>query len=721
MGKLQRRLIAGVLSLALLFSVGLIPTQSAAAAKKPKLNKTKATITVGKTVKLKVKNKTKAVKWSSKNKKIATVNKKGLVKGKKKGTTKIIARTGGRKLTCKVTVKAKKASDDEDIVEPTQTAGVDPVVEPTPGPTDAGEGIPTVAPTDPPVPTNPPSNLGTARTVEIVGGTSTSMVVRDNGSMRPELSSQELIAAEMGLGINLGDTMEATKPLAVKDQFTEATDFEQAENAPITTQEYIDAVHSYGFNTLRIPVAWSSMVSNDGEYTINAKMLGRVEEIANYALNNGMYVIINEYHDYGWWGQFGSPDENMRENAWKRYESYWTQISNRFKDYSDHLLFESADEELGSGLNVAINEDGYPDNVFGEEGTLSEDEWYETANQINQLFVDTVRASGGNNLRRHLLVAGVDADIDSTVDSRFEMPKDEENGVTKLSVSVHYYEPWAFCGDEDAGATYTEEDYQNHITQFDKMKSFTEAGYGIIISEFGVYTPKQEGVYKWFSDVLDITTNRNCLPVLWDSPGLYFDRGTNKMTFRDIARLYNSLTGASGDTDIEENTSAPSAEAELIDKPSDTNLVWLWVGTWKKNDGNNIDLNGNDVIDDPNVSADNFVRTSGCTDGNKIVFNEWGYQAFLTMDWAGMKKPCLYFTFEEDAPAVVGKLSLGGVAKPNDENLRGVEIYNPSVWSGRGVVLSEAMKDVLEEEGCLQVTFSNAPMVTGIYLYDLGK
>ena len=80
-------------------------------------------------------------------------------------------------------------------------------------------------------------------------------------------------------------------------------------------------------------------------------MLGRVEEIVNYALNNGMYVIINDHYDYGWWGMFGSSDDTIRAKAWKKYEAIWTQISERFKNYSDHLIFESANEELTNHIN----------------------------------------------------------------------------------------------------------------------------------------------------------------------------------------------------------------------------------------------------------------------------------------------------------------------------------------------------------------------------------
>jgi endoglucanase len=247
--------------------------------------------------------------------------------------------------------------------------------------------------------------------------------------MRKELSSQYLIQNEMGTGINLGNTMEATQSVATKDDYTEATDFETAWGSTVITQEVIDGIHSYGFNTIRIPVAWSNMVKNDDTtFTINEKYLGRVEEIVNYALNDGMYVIINDHWDSGWWGEFGATyrdedgnkqaNEAMRQQAWVRYIAYWTQICERFKDYSDHLIFEGANEELGDRLNDGVYAEGYAGGGSGNavKGNLTQNERYQITNTVNQLFVNIVRNSGGNNAYRHLLIPGYDTDIDKTVD-----------------------------------------------------------------------------------------------------------------------------------------------------------------------------------------------------------------------------------------------------------------------------------------------------------------
>ncbi len=453
------------------------------------------------------------------------------------------------------------------------------------------------------------SNIGEERKVTIKG-TGTEMTIKDNGTMRTELSSQDLANEHMGAGINLGNTMEAVMPLeeteTVKNTKYTATvkDCETVWKQPITTQAYIDKVHSYGINTLRIPVAWSNADKDDGTYKISDEYLGRVEEIVNYALNNGMYVVINDHWDNQWWGQFGAckyqetededgdlvkeyvmtkdengeeipaPDEELRAKAWARYEAYWTQIAERFKGYSDHLIFEGANEELGDRLVDAIGKSGYAVGNDSTEqalgGYMTEDELYETANKINQKFVDIIRKSGDNNKYRHLLIPGYNTDIAKTVDevkevkekvngetvtkkvgNRYVMPTDiEENGKTKLFLSVHYYTPWDFCGDGGTG-TYTVGDQKATAKYFASLKKFSDEGYGIIIGECGICNPAgvESSVTQWLNDTFTEAQKISAVPVLWDT-GAYFDRKAPAMCYKDIADFYNTINGTSGDASM---------------------------------------------------------------------------------------------------------------------------------------------------------------------------
>lgn len=135
------------------------------------------------------------------------------------------------------------------------------------------------------------------------------------------------------------------------------------------------------------------MMADDGKYTINEAYFNRVETIMNYALNEDMYVIINIHFDGGWWARFGSKDQAERKEAMKKFENMGLQISTRFEEYSDHLILESANEELGARLNST-------DDYAGSGYFTSQDQLFQQTNAINQAFVNVVRSTGGNNQKR---------------------------------------------------------------------------------------------------------------------------------------------------------------------------------------------------------------------------------------------------------------------------------------------------------------------------------
>lgn len=423
------------------------------------------------------------------------------------------------------------------------------------------------------------SNIGEEHTVTLSSGET--ITIKDNGDMREDVSAQELADTEMGTGINLGNTMEAVWSIDQKNSVT-GSDFDKAWSQPETTRAYIDAIHSYGINTLRIPVAWSNGDVDDGTYTIRGDLLDRVETIVNYALDDGMYVIINDHWDNQWWGQFGAcvkdedgnkvADEETRAAAWTRYERYWTQIAERFKGYSDHLIFEGANEELGDRLNdgICINGSakGYakPDNAGSDVvvvgGNLTTDELYQTVNKINQKFVDVVRGTGGNNTKRFLLIPGYNTDFTATADERYQMPTDlEENDTDRLFLSVHYYMPGDFCLNA-SGAEYTQEDQDDMIDYFDELSRFSDEGYGIIIGECGVCEPSgvSGSVTQWLYDTFSEAQIYSAVPVLWET-GAYFDRTECTMNYRDIATFYNTVNGAEGAVTSERDTGGAVVES----------------------------------------------------------------------------------------------------------------------------------------------------------------
>ena len=361
--------------------------------------------------------------------------------------------------------------------------------------------------------------------------------VVDNGVMREGLTALEATRL-MGNGINLGNTLEACdNNVGIKTNAP--LSYETYWGQPKTTQAMIDGMKAAGFDTIRIPVAWMTNATHlyEGDYTIDADYMDRVEEVVRYARKAGMYVIINDHWDGGWYGMFGSESAETRALAMEAYKGMWQQIAERFRDYSDYLIFESANEELGGRFDE--NSPLYcSDSVVTY---LNDDERYALTNEINQTFVDVVRATGGNNATRFLLIAGYSTNIDQTCDDRFQMPKDTVD--SKLMVSVHYYDPWSYCGASSA-ASATKwgkvSDYEYLDQQLAKMTKFTEAGYGVVIGEYGAL-PGSDGLkdntLAYHTAFLDACTKYNLTNCLWDCSGLY-KRVSQTFADDDILAMY---------------------------------------------------------------------------------------------------------------------------------------------------------------------------------------
>lgn len=359
----------------------------------------------------------------------------------------------------------------------------------------------------------------------------------DNGVMREGLTALEATRL-MGNGINLGNTLEACdNNVGIKTNTP--LSYETHWGQPKTTQAMIDGMKAAGFDTIRIPVAWMTNATHlyEGDYTIDADYMDRVEKVVRYARKAGMYVIVNDHWDGGWYGMFGSESAETRALAMEAYKGMWQQIAERFRDYSDYLIFESANEELGTRFDE--NSPLYcSDSVVTY---LNDDERYALTNEINQTFVDVVRATGGNNATRFLLIAGYGTNIDQTCDDRFQMPKDTAD--SKLMVSVHYYDPWSYCGASSAvSATKWGKvsDYEYMDQQLAKMTKFTEAGYGVVIGEYGAL-PCSDGLkdntLAYHTAFLDACTKYDLTNCLWDCSGLY-KRVSQTFADDDILAMY---------------------------------------------------------------------------------------------------------------------------------------------------------------------------------------
>ena len=323
---------------------------------------------------------------------------------------------------------------------------------------------------------------------------------------------------DMGLGINLGNTFEATAGSKAKG----VTSFETGWGSPAITQEIIQGYKTEGFGVLRVPVAWSNMM--DADYTIAPEYLKRVHEVTDWALDAGLYVILNIHWDGGWWDGFAEADK--KEKCMTKYTRIWEQLCAEFGQENESLMFESLNEE---GAWDALWNRYSGDNTHKAEA-------YSLLAEINQKFVDIVRGAEDYNKTRHLLIAGYATDVDLTCDELFTMPDDPQK---RCAVSVHYYTAPTVCileHDADWGKASakwgTPREVKMLEMNFDKLYDrFAAQGVPVIIGEYGCPTKnKDEASIKLFlSTVCQEAVKRDMCPVLWSTTGNFYDRTAAKM------------------------------------------------------------------------------------------------------------------------------------------------------------------------------------------------
>jgi endoglucanase len=403
--------------------------------------------------------------------------------------------------------------------------------------------------------------------------------------------NQQQITEAMGVGCNLGNSLEANDAGTLN---------ETAWGNPKLTEQFVLAVKSAGFQSIRIPVSYLNKIDDNNGYQIDSAWLDRVQEVVDYCVKNDMYAIVNMHGDgytsiNGGWLLCGSSDQTkIRE----KYKACWKQIATRFKDYDEHLIFESMNEEF--------------DGTYGDPNRT----YYENINTYNQIFVDTVRQTGGNNDKRWLLIPGWNTDINYTVgDYGFALPTDQylSSGVAagekRIMISVHYYAPWEFCGTESQAVTqwgskatdstkkasWGDESYM--VSQFKKLKDkFVSQGYPVVIGEFGAINKSsidsQNTVCRadFYQKVCYYAKQNGLVPVAWDNGynGVYgfclIDRSTNTVAhpevvnaMMEIYRASSTATGISLDKDqITVSVGDPGVQLNASLTPADSQDLISW-------------------------------------------------------------------------------------------------------------------------------------------------
>lgn len=354
-------------------------------------------------------------------------------------------------------------------------------------------------------------------TTTTVATTTTTTTATQNPEPAPAETKGDSVQFSQNLmpGWNLGNQLESN---------SDGTPSETAWGNPVITEKLIKQVKAQGFKSIRIPVSYLSKIGAGPDYTIDSKWLDRVQEVVDMCIDNGLYAIINVHGDgyysiKGGWllcGKSASEQKTIKA----KYEKVWEQIAKRFKNYDDHLVFESMNE------------------VFDDSYGNPTPEYYNNINAYNQIFVDTVRKAGGKNNSRYLLIPGWNTDINFTtgdcdtytMEAKFVIPND-----SRIMISVHYYTPWEFCGEEGNDTFYKWGDSVKKFVkrrqsetlvnrQFDKLyNAFIKNGYGVVIGEYGsidrTHKDKSNTTYRaYFAEYVNYAAHqRNIVTVYWDN------------------------------------------------------------------------------------------------------------------------------------------------------------------------------------------------------------
>ena len=334
------------------------------------------------------------------------------------------------------------------------------------------------------------------------------------GKMR-NITSQQLVE-DMTFGWNLGNTLDVCQ--ADRDGDGKINEHVEAGEKvdetlwgnPKVTKELFTSLKKNGVNAVRIPVTWRDHMDSNGN--IDREWMDRVQQVVDYAYSQGMYVIINVHHDGGGDPKFGAwiieESQNDYNTFLKKYKNVWKQIAERFKNYSDYLIFES------------MNEVGF-DTLYNKNKADA----YNLINKINQDFVDIIRATGGNNAMRHLLIAGYYTDIERTCDSLYKMPDDKAE---RCILSVHYYTPWDFCTCDIKHTWGTNSEVRQMETLIGKMKkNFVDKGIPVIIGEYAASGSDLSSCIFFIEKLNKLCSDYGIATFIWDN-----GRQVNRKTYK---------------------------------------------------------------------------------------------------------------------------------------------------------------------------------------------
>lgn len=315
----------------------------------------------------------------------------------------------------------------------------------------------------------------------------------------PENESAMEFVSHIKVGWNLGNTLDATPT-----RYSSPTQAETSWGCPLTTKEIIDCVKAQGFNLVRVPVSWGQKMDNS-TYKIDEAWMNRVQEVVDYVIDNDMYCILNIHHDNTIASDhpYFYPDNSHYTQSEKFVTAVWEQVSARFGDYDNHLIFETLNEPRLVGHQY---EWWLPSNS-GEPG-----EAMANINKLNEAALNTIRSSGGKNATRFVMIPTYAASPDTVNLAGMQMPDDDH-----LIAEIHAYRPYDFALADNGTATWDASAGAAEInTLMNTLKQrFLSKNIPVIIDEFGARSRNNEDQRAtWVKNYLE-TADKYGIPCVW--------------------------------------------------------------------------------------------------------------------------------------------------------------------------------------------------------------
>lgn len=330
------------------------------------------------------------------------------------------------------------------------------------------------------------------------------------------------LVRQMGVGWNLGNSFD------VEDR--DKTFW----GNPLPTKAMIDLVASTGFKTLRIPVTWGYHQSNTEPFTIEQDYLDCVQEVVDYGIENQLFVIINVHHDDDWVQLVSAEKDYVKA----RLSSLWEQVAIHFKDYNEQLIFDILNEPRLKGTAM--------------EWTGGDAESRSILNEYHKAGVDAVRATGGNNASRFLMVSTYAA---STLDGPMNdlvIPNNDPN----IIISLHTYFPWSFTGDENGPTTWGSAEERAALnTEMDRIRQKwqVEEGREVILGEWGTRNKSNLSERVEYAQFYaEASLSRGFVPVVWDDGGNFQLQNRNSVSWQ-FPEIVNAIIIASNQTGNQKN------------------------------------------------------------------------------------------------------------------------------------------------------------------------